>query len=419
MLVCRTWRDRVGGHPHTAAREASAVMLKVAWLTDAALLTGLSPCGQSKLTRLNRIPRSVRLLLHCGCTGRSGSGGAGAGGWQGVGEEGGSGAVGRAGGAYGGAAGAGGGGGGGREVLLGPRAEPAAPGRTSTARPTAASGGGGGDGSGGDGGGTAHLAVCACTCAGQGSTRWVEARVLSRQKQRSVFERSSFPERVPILALAAADVAPGELRGTVMEVMASLDGNFLCPFVVRLTFPGSSSGSSGSSDAGGSSGGGGSSGAGGSGGAGGGSGNGAGRDAQAGGSGGAAGSAGIQPSAADNAAIELSGYDNSAVEQQGPSQATATAAAVLGSAESSTQEEARTVPPQGAPCDGRTPGSAGAGGADGGSAGNRHARAPATLVPLCRQDVEALACGSVAVGEDGPHLYLVPTAAALKRTWGS
>eukprot|EP00198_Chlamydomonas_reinhardtii_P011102 XP_001700439.1 predicted protein [Chlamydomonas reinhardtii] len=125
MLVCRTWRDRVGGHPHTAAREASAVMLKVAWLTDAALLTGLSPCGQSKLTRLNRIPRS-------------------------------------------------------------------------------------------------------------GSTRWVEARVLSRQKQRSVFERSSFPERVPILALAAADVAPGELRGTVMEVMASLDGNFLCPFVVAL-----------------------------------------------------------------------------------------------------------------------------------------------------------------------------------------
>ncbi|KAG2437971.1 hypothetical protein HXX76_005586 [Chlamydomonas incerta] len=403
MLVCRAWRDRVTSHPHTAAREASAVMLKVAWLTDAALLTGLSPCGQSKSTRLNRIPRSVRLLLHCGCRGCFGPAGAataaGAGDGGGGGGEGGPAGGGSAGAAspYGRGV---------REAAAGRSAAPAAQGCASAAPAVAASAADGSTGA------TAHPPACAC--AGQGSTRWVEARILSRQGQRSEFERSSFPERVPLLALAAADVAPGELRGTVMDVMAALDGTYLCPFVVRLTFP--SNGSSNVSNVNGSSGTGGSgdTGSGAAGSSASGSGSGAGRGAQAGASGGAAGSGGVEASTSDAAAAEI-GQGDRMIGQEGSD--AAIAAAAVGDGEESAQG---TRLPKGTPCEGPVSARDDRCGAGAGSVGGQQALPLAPMRRLLRrEDVETLACGTVAVGRDGTHLYLVPTAAALERTWVS
>ncbi|KXZ48967.1 hypothetical protein GPECTOR_24g257 [Gonium pectorale] len=61
MLVCREWHRHAAGHPHTCRRQASATCLRVAWLTDVALLAGIG--GVPKRTKLNRIPATVRLLL--------------------------------------------------------------------------------------------------------------------------------------------------------------------------------------------------------------------------------------------------------------------------------------------------------------------------------------------------------------------
>ncbi|KAG2450590.1 hypothetical protein HYH02_004430 [Chlamydomonas schloesseri] len=414
MLVCRSWRDRVCGHRHTAARQASAAMLKVAWLTDAALMTGLAPGGQSKSRRLNRIPRSLRLLLHCGCRGRLGASSdrtrtsngtssnspsssdealAGAGGCGG--------GAGAGGGAGGGAGAAGGGpgrpagaGGGARQVIASQRVGPGTQ--------AVATGGTGGGGSNSSSSSSTQPPVRPlppqCACAGQGGTRWVEARVLARRGQRSDFERSSFPERVPVLALAAADVAPGELRGTVMEVMAALDGTFLCPFVVRLTFPGSSGGSNGSSDGGG----------------GGGSGGDGDERGGSGGGGGGAPTGGAAAPAADSGGV--SGRTVQDMESAGQlASQPAAVPAVVEEGERGVQGPSSTLSAEASHCvTWPMPASEHCGDVAGVSEGQR--RLPMRRL-LQREEVEALACGTVALGRDGLHWYLVPTAAALRRSW--
>ncbi|GLC51594.1 hypothetical protein PLESTB_000519400 [Pleodorina starrii] len=363
MLVCRTWKHYVQRHPCTCSRQVSGIGLRVAWLFDAAHLACVE--GQSKKAKLKRIPHTVKLLLSAGsCSGSC----SGTGGGEGTAARSGSSSAGRADGA-------------------------------------AACGGGRRCGGTGCGGGSSNSSS-QCSCAGHdlplsaGSARWCQARVLVAQ-HRSPFERVSFPERVPLLALAAEEAArlsPGELRW-LATVATSLDTAFLCPIVIRLTLPQpqplssaptavaaapgagpgphQDGGATSVSASAGCGGGGGGDGGGGYGG---------------GGGGGGAAAAGAAAGVGDAGAG--AGANGGGV--------------VVGVA----------AAPPGDPL------SAAGGGhqcrSQGGVRGQGAAASPggaAGAGGLSSADVEALGSGTLAVGSDGPHMYLVPTAAALRRTW--
>ncbi|GLC35919.1 hypothetical protein PLESTM_000382800 [Pleodorina starrii] len=348
MLVCRTWKHYVQRHPCTCSRQVSGIGLRIAWLFDAAHLACVE--GQSKKAKLKRIPHTVKLLLSGGSCSCSGTGGG-----EGTAARSGGSSAGRAGGA-------------------------------------AACGGGTRCGGTGCGGGSSNSSS-QCSCAGHdlplsaGSTRWCQARVLVAQ-HRSPFERVSFPERVPLLALAADEAArlsPGELRW-LATVATSLDTAFLCPIVIRLTLPQPQPLSSAPAAVAAAPG----------------AGPGPHQDGGAtplsasagcgGGDGGGAAAAGAAAGAGDAGAG-----------------AGASGGGVVVGVAAAQQRDALSAAGGGQQCrsQGRVRGQ-GAAASPGGAA-----RAGG----LSSADVEALGSGTLAVGSDGPHMYLVPTAAALRRSW--
>ncbi|KAG2493795.1 hypothetical protein HYH03_008015 [Edaphochlamys debaryana] len=297
MLVCRDWRAYVSQHVDTANRACAGAVLKVAWLSDLAHLAGVG--GGSKRTRVNRIPQTIRLCLHDGSSPHAPS-------HTSLGSP---------------------------TAPISPSPAPPTPAQppTSTPAPAAAA--------------STTTATATATSAALGRPAvpmWCSARVVRSASQRSAFERGSFPERVPLLALAAAAVPSAAALRWLAAVLAALDGAFLCPAVLRLTFPPDS------------------------GGGGGGGGKGGGGDEEGGGAGGGGGGAGVGGGEGGGKAP---------------------------------MAEARRGSGAGADC-------AAGGGGGGGS--------------LRRSDVQALAAGvdSLVVGSDGPcHVYLVPTAATLRRAW--
>ncbi|PNH05681.1 hypothetical protein TSOC_008036 [Tetrabaena socialis] len=184
------------------------------------------------------------------------------------------------------------------------------------------------------GGAIAHWAFAAQGAAA--AVRWRTARVV---RKRSEFETSSFPVRVPLLALCAAELRPPDLAW-LLSVLASTDAAFLCPAVLRLTFP---------------------------------------------------------PATAATAAA----LDTHAGSGGSPS-----------SSSSSGGRSSSSSPSRGGGSSAGRPMSGVAAGA-----GALSANAPSQQQQLTRAGVEAMASQAVAVGSDGPHMYMVPTGTTLRQTW--